>query len=101
MTPIRGTKAEAVQTGYEAPIRKSLIDPDHLCGCPRLAFLALTFICGILYLQVLSGSWKARLFLCGTLWLCGLTGMLWLTRRDPQWMDVVLGALRSPDSLEV
>jgi type IV secretory pathway TrbD component len=102
MSLIRGQRQESLQTGYDAPFRKSLIDPDLLLNCPRYAILGVTLVCGLLFLQFLPNvEWKVRLFICGGIWVVAFAGMLALTKRDPQWAKVAYDAASAPDSLEV
>jgi type IV secretion system protein VirB3 len=79
--------------GFEVPVHRSLTEPILLAGLPRrLALLMWTFsaaiVLGLYQLWFLAVAVALHLFFAA------------LARRDPQFFDVFVRAVRGPSRLE-
>lgn len=81
--------------GFYASVHRALTEPLLLAGAPR----AVVIINGTLAAAVGLGL---RLWLAGAaIWLVGHLAAVWVTRRDPAFIDVVRRHLRYPQRLSV
>lgn len=81
--------------GYEIPLHRSLTEPILMAGASR----SVTIVVGTLSAAVGLGL---QLWLVGLmLWITGQSIAVYLTRRDPDFMEVGLRHLKHPAYLEV
>ena len=81
--------------GFEVPLHRSLTEPILLGGAPRSV-------------AIVNGTLAAALGLGLQLWLAGLavwvighTASVYLAKKDPQFMEVLIRHLRHKPFLEV
>lgn len=90
-----------VFTGYDAPIRQSLIGRRLLLGVPYFLGLAGSAITIVLILQLSwPASWLWRIVFYGCAWGLLAGGLAWLTRYEPYWMELFIHRLLERDLLE-
>ena len=81
--------------GFSVPVHRALTEPILLGGAPRAV-------------AILNGTLAAALGLGLRLWIAGLVvwavghgAAVWVTRRDPLFVDVIRRHLRIPSYLSV
>lgn len=73
--------------GYIARIHRALSRPQLLAGAPRHLFVGWSFTCAVVGFWYMA--WGTAL-----IWLVGWLVMVYLTKRDPQFIEVALEHLK-------